>query len=501
MGSVQGGQWRLALSDRLNREGAEVLGRGCLVVWAAVTAMALSLARPAVASEVTVVVDVAASALPGEKTPYQAEVVVAETANREIVARHTLRELPGTIGVLVPGTASDWVVQATAPGWWAPAARVTVDAPEATVTLVPMGQLRFGLDGSDIGVADLSDESVRIVGRLWSPGKRLARGAHGGSCEVLLPEDARAATIACPFARAEKADIRVSLGPFLPWTRSGVTLDRDSDFGMVVPVRGARVTGVLRSGADDGPHLLALVPRNRALPVTSWTERNGVFLFEGLDTGTYDLRLEESSRDSWTVRVQSLGDRIDLGEIASAALNRFTLDVLGPSAIIDGLKASAYRIRLRDDGRPDGHLTTRFQAESPFKGAWSFVWSGLPVGHYRVLLEGPWGNRWHSETVEFSTLGRHSVALDVVKISGRIRRGGEPLKDVLVWFGGLNGGERIVFRSGEAGRFEGVRRVSPEAGRLGQGRGFLGHSGDTRSRLRPLRRGLAVRRVGRVRCS
>lgn len=302
----------MALSDRLNREGAEVLGLGCLVVWAAVTVMALSSARPAVASGVTVVVDVETRSLVGERTPDQAEIMVAETPTREIVVRHTLRELPGTIGVLVPGTASDWVVQATAPGWWAPAARVNVDTPEATMTLVPVGQLRFGLDGSDVGVADLSDESVRIVGRLWSPGKRLARGVHGGSCEVLLPDDARAATIACPFARDEKADIRVSLGPFLPWTRSGVTVDRDSDFGMVAPVRGARVAGVLRSGADDGPHLLALVPRNRALPVTSWTERNGAFLFEGLDTGTYDLRLEESPRDSWAVRVESLGDRIDL---------------------------------------------------------------------------------------------------------------------------------------------------------------------------------------------
>lgn len=409
----------------------------------------------ALASEVTITVDVEPRALPGEKTLDQAEIIVAEAATREIVARHVLRALPGTIVSVVPETASGWVVQAAAPDWWAPTTRVAADAREASVILVPMGQVRFQLDGSDVGVGTLDGESVKIVGRLWSPGKRLPRGVYGGSCQVVVGDEARDATVVCPFALDEKADIQVTLGPFVPWTRAGVTLDRDSDFGLVTPVRGARVFGNLRTAAGERRFLLALAPRNGALPATSWSDAFGVFGFDGLRPGTYDLVLEESPNDRWTVRVDSLVDRVDLGEVASAAPNRFALDVFAPAGILDGLEVSAYPIRFRDDGRPDGNFLARHVAERSFEGGWSFTSSGLPAGHYRVVLEGPWGNRWHIETVEFSAFGRHSAALDIWKVRGRIRRGGEPLEDVLVWFGGLNGGERIVFRSREAGRFEG----------------------------------------------
>ena len=38
---------------------------------------------------------------------------------------------------------------------------------------------------------------------------------------------------------------------------------------------------------------------------------------------------------------------------------------------------------------------------------------------------------------------------------GRIQRGGEPLEDAMVWFGGMYGFERVSFRSREEGRFSG----------------------------------------------
>lgn len=110
---------------------------------------------------------------------------------------------------------------------------------------------------------------------------------------------------------------------------------------------------------------------------------------------------------------------------------------------------------VRDDGKPDGTLMARHVAGRTSEGGWSFVWSGLPAGSYRVFLEGPWGSRWHTEIVEFSDFGRRPVDLDVLQFRGRIRKGGEPLEDVLLWFGGLNGARRIVCRSREGGRFEG----------------------------------------------
>ena len=431
------------------------VGRDVLAVAAVVAVMALSPAHRALASEVTIVVEVDTRALPGEKSPGQVEVMVAEAATREIVARHTLGELPATIAAVVPETASGWVVEATAPDWWAPATRVAADDRGASVALVPMGRVRFQLDGRDVGVSGLDSESVRIVGRLWNPGKRLERGVYGGSCSVDVKDDTPEAEVSCPFARDEKADLHVSLGAFLPWARAGVTVGRDSNFGVVPPVRGAGVFGSLRTPAGEGPFLLALAPRNGALPVTSWTDGFGAFGFEGLAAGTWDLYMEESPNDRWTVRVESLLDQVDLGEITSAATNRFALDVFAPTSILEGLEASAYRIRFGDDGRPDGNLMARYMAERSFEGSLTFNWSGLPAGHYRIFLEGLWGSRWHTEVVEFGDAGRHVVDLDLLVVRGRIRRGGEPLEDVLIWFGGLNGGERVVLRSREGGRFEG----------------------------------------------
>lgn len=48
------------------------------------------------------------------------------------------------------------------------------------------------------------------------------------------------------------------------------------------------------------------------------------------------------------------------------------------------------------------------------------------------------------------------MTTDAVALDGRIERGGAPLEDVMVWFGGLRGAERVSFRSVEKGRFGGL---------------------------------------------
>jgi hypothetical protein len=56
----------------------------------------------------------------------------------------------------------------------------------------------------------------------------------------------------------------------------------------------------------------------------------------------------------------------------------------------------------------------------------------------------------------FEASNREPVASYVVPLVGRIKRGGEPLEDLMVWFGGMWGSERVSFRSGEEGRFSGL---------------------------------------------
>ncbi len=432
------------------------MGGGCrrLVVSALAVAATVSVQRPLTA-QVAISVQVEANLLPGEASPDQAEVLLALAPTREIVGRYTVSEIPGSVTANVPPAANGWIVEVSAPGWWAPTARMTSDDPEASLALVPEGLLRFRLESADVGVETLDSATVRVFGRVWSQGTRLERGIHGGPCEVDLDRDDRDPSVTCPFALGEKADIQVSLGPFLAWTRAGVVVAKDTDFGTISPVRGASASGRVRAAVGQGPFLLALSPRNGSFPFTTWTDEHGVFAFEGLASGTYDLHLEQSPRDHWAVRVESLLDQIDLGEIVSAAANRFSVDVSVPQAILADLVVKASRVSLREDGTPKRRTFGKHLAKRSFDGSSLFIWSALPGGSYKISVEGPWGNRLYREHVDFSAASYHAIDLDGTEIRGRIRRGAKPLEDVLVWFGGLTGGERVAMKSRHDGRFEG----------------------------------------------
>ena len=426
-----------------------------LVVSALVVAATVSVQRPLTA-QVAILVQVEAnSLLPGDAFPDQAEVLLAIAPTREIVGRYAVSEIPGSVTASVPPAANGWVVEVSAPGWWAPTALVTSDALKASLALVPEGLLRFRLEGADVGVETLDSRNVRVLGRVGKAGTVLERGVHGGPCEIDLDRDDRDASVTCPFALGETADIQVFLGPFLPWNQSGVVVAEDIDFGTFNPVRGASVSGRVRAAVGQGAMLLALSPRNGSFPFTVWTDEHGVFAFEGLASGTYDLHLEQSPRDRWAVLVESVLDQIDLGEIVSAAANRFSVDVSAPHAILPDLTVKASRVSLLEDDTPAPRVFGQYVAKRSFDGSSLFVWSGIAGGSYLILAEGPWGNRWHRERIDFSAASLHAIDMDGVEIRGRIRRGAKPLEDVLVWFGGLTGEERIVMNSRHDGRFEG----------------------------------------------
>ncbi len=360
------------------------------------------------------------------------------------------------VNVPVFDSQSGWFASARSEGWWSSAAYIAPGDEEVSLTLVPEGVVRFTVDGTDRGVDFLRTGQVWIAGRVGSRRVRLERGTYRGPCEVDRETDRREVLIACPFARDETVDLRVRLGPFLPLLRSDVKVAADTELGLVEPVRGAVVTGSLGS-ADGSSHLFALRQRNAPFSFgwSAWTDAGAVFTFEGLSPGAYELRLAGSDGDSWPVRIESLNDRIDLGQLVSAAGNLLTISFLTPGVLeVADLKPNVQAVTLGPDGEVEIRgRTFEFDERSPDG---PFLWRGLPAGDYQIEVEDNRGSRWHHEVVSFFGHDRYTVELDAVPLVGRVELGGEPLEGVLVWFGGVHGFERVSFRSREEGHFSGL---------------------------------------------
>ncbi len=431
-----------------------------LILVAAVAAPLQPTAWAQTADEVDLTVHLNAIATREEAPSGDVTIEFTEASTREPVASYVVEASSDeqTLQVTVPAleSRSGWFAAARSPGWWSSTAYIAPDAREVSLTLVPEGVVRFAIDGTDKGVDLLRTGQVWIGGRVGSRGVRLERRIYGGPCEVDREPDRREVLVACPFARDETVDLRVRLGLFLPLLRSEVTVTADTDLGLIEPVRGAVVTGSVAS-ADGSSHRFGMRQRDSHLAFgwSAWTDAGGVFAFEGLSPGAYELRLAGSDGDSWPVRIESLNDRIDLGQLESAAANLLTVSFLAPSAVeIGNLRPIVFAATLGPDGEVENRGRMFEFDERGTDG--SFVWRGLPAGDYQVEVADNRGNRWHHEVVRFFGQDHYYVELDAVPLVGRIERGGEPLEDVLVWFGGMWGFERVSFRSHEEGRFSGL---------------------------------------------
>ncbi len=415
-------------------------------------------AQPPDEVELTVHVDSIASR--DEAPAGDVTIEFTEASTREPVTSYVVEASSDeqTLQVTVPAleSRSGWFASARSEGWWSSTEYIPSDAREVSLTLVPEGVVRFAIDGTDKGVDLLRTGQVWIGGRVGNRGVRLDRRTYGGPCEVDREPDRREVLIACPFARDETVDLRVRLGLFLPLLRSEVTVTADTDLGLIEPVRGAVVTGSVAS-ADGSSHQLALIQRPAPLAFgwSGWTDSGGVFAFEGLAPGAYELRIRASDGDSWPARIESLSDHIDLGPLVSAAGNLLTVSFLAPNVLeIGNLRPIVFAATLGPDGEVENRGRMFENEERGTDG--SFVWRGLPQGDYEVAVEDNRGNRWHHEVVPSFGQDHYYVELDAVPLVGRIERGGEPLENVMVWFGGMWGHERVSFRSREEGRFSGL---------------------------------------------
>ncbi len=427
-----------------------------LAVTLAILASTVVAAQPGDQVELSVRLDAVVS---GDEAPSgDVTIEFSDASTREPVASWVVEasaeEQSFAVAVPLLESRSGWFAWARSSGWWGPTAYVEPDASEVELTLVPEGTVRFAVDGTDTGVDLLRTGQVWIAGRVASRGVRLDRGVYGGPCDVDREPDRREVLIFCPFARDETVDLRVRLGPFLPLLQSDVTISADLDLGLVEPVRGAVVTGSLPSADGSSRRFGLLQPNAWALAWSAWTDFGGVFTFEGLSPGAYELRLAGSDGDGWPVRIESLTDRIDLGQLVSAAGNVLAISFLVPSGVdLDDIRPEVWEATLGPDGEVE-ERGRRFEFEERGSDG-SFLWRGLPAGDYEVGVEDNRGNRWHHEVVRFFGQDHHYVEFDAVPLFGRIERGGRPLENVMVWFGGMYGFERVSFRSREEGRFNG----------------------------------------------
>ena len=431
-----------------------MIGRKPVVALALALSVVAAAASATETAEVEVFLDVRGQ--DGGALPEEATVYAADPATREpLISWAAAPAQDRPVVLALPVQQAGWLLWARAPGWWGPARYVGAKERTATLVLAPQGVVRFALHAVDRAVDDLQPGGVWIDGRVHTGGQGLGRGVHGGPCEVDREQSRREVSIVCPFALGARADIRVRLGPFLPLLRSDLTVDVDADLGLVEPVRGAAVTGHLAS-VDAAARVLGLrQPRApRTFPWSAWTDSSGIFRFEGLSPGNYELRLAGSS-DSWPVRVESLSGSVDLGQLSSSAGTVLETTFGVPF----GMESHRLRpvVRAVTFGAGD-EVDSRGRRHGPDSrlSDGSFVWRGLPVGDYELEVADSQGNRWRREVFRFHGEDRRHVELDAVALVGRIEREGEALEDVMVWFGGLMGPERLSFRSGEEGRFEGL---------------------------------------------
>lgn len=389
--------------------------------------------------------------------PEEATVYAADPATREPLISWAVAPASRDrrFVLALPERQDGWLLWARAPGWWGPARYVEADRPAASLVLVPRGVVDFTLHGVDRAVDELRPGDVWLAGRVEGGASGLNPGVYGGPCAVDRDRSRRDVFISCSFALGARADLRVRLGPFLPLLRSDVTVAAATDLGLVEPVRGAVVTGHVAS-VDGSARVFRLRPRRAplAFPWSAWTDSSGVFRFEGLSPGTYELRLT-GSVENWPVRVESLSDSVDLGQLSSSAGNVLAVTFGTPLGIeAERLRPVLSRVKL---GTGDKVESRRGRYEPHMQRAdGAFAWRGLPAGDYEVDVSDDRGNRWRREVLRSRGQDHHYVELGAVALEGRIERGGAPLEDVMVWFGGLWGAERVSFRSGEEGRFGGL---------------------------------------------
>lgn len=349
----------------------------------------------------------------------------------------------------VPASEVGVVVRAIAPGAWSPSVYVPPEGTLEPLFLVPERRIVLRVRSSHRALERLAHEDLYVVGRVWAPGRRLPPGLYRGPCDGEWTDGEREFIVTCPFAAGETTRLRVWMGPFQAWTTTVTDSSEDLTFELNEPRTGATVSGRL----SGSPAAVFLAADDGRMPFTTWTDATGSFKLEGLSPGRFSLRLVDSPLDRWPVRIESLDDWIDVGDLQSAASNRLTVELRGAhGASLTGLAVTATAVELdnQDQVVSYGSEPVGGLAEGNL-----FIWDGLPQGHYELEVSSRQGDRYHQELIRFLGADYTVLELELLTIDGILRRGGDAVEGAMLWFGGMWGVQRVAMRSREGGVFRG----------------------------------------------
>ena len=376
---------------------------------------------------------------------------VLDPITREVTASWELSKDVAFEGLRVEVPASEFgvVVRATAPGVWSPSVYLPPGEVLEPLLLVPERSIVLRIRSSQRALERLAHENLYVLGRVWAPGRRLPPGIHRGPCDGEWSDGEREFIVTCPFAGGETARLRVWMGPFQTWTTAVTDDFEDLTFELDEPRIGATVTGRL----SGPPAPVFLAADDGRIPLATWTDSTGSFALEGLSPGRFSLKLANSPLDRWPVHIRSLGDRVDLGDLQSAASNRLTVELRGAhDASLTDLAVAATSVEL--NGRSEV-VSYGPSVRGALQAAGLFIWDGLPQGHYELSVSSQQGDRYHQELIEFLGMDYKVLDLELLRVEGVLRRGGDPLVGAMLWFGGMRGAERVAMRSQEGGVFRG----------------------------------------------
>ncbi len=278
----------------------------------------------------------------------------------------------------------------------------------------------------------------------------MAPGLYRGPCAGEWKGDNFEFIVTCPFAAGQTAHLRIGLGPLQAWTTTVPNDLGDLVYDVDEPALGATVTGRLAGASEERVFLAATDGR---ISPAAWTDETGFFELEGVSPGRFDLRLVGSPLDGWPVHVENPGDWIDLGELQGSASNRLTVELRSSSgAVVTDLAVSATNVELNEQ---DQIVRYGRQSDPELSDGGLFVWRGLPEGDYLLGVSSGRGDRYRDELVRLIGMDHVVLDLDLVPVEGVVRRGRDRLEDVLLWFGGRSGAERVAMRSRDDGVFRG----------------------------------------------
>lgn len=417
---------------------------------------------PARSSPVSIHVRVAGET--NSEQPVAAEIqIVGGLSGKEQSETLVSAEGPGGVATLDLADAGVWYVRARAAGFWGETrVLVTPYAGEPVeLRLWPSTTLRAEIPASaqissmSVSFQPVLDDVTEATPNTFPSGTTPCH-LNGKKVECVIP--------------AGLADYSLRSAGYVPIYRWSEKLPRGEivNLGKMVLRRGSSLIGrvVIGKGAvlEKGSKVRVSLEPNRAGIVRPEQEKRsriagamtfanarGIFVFEGMKPGGYQLSASAPGLISETREVIIL-DALEAElrepiELAAPA----TLNVtIAPAT--DPWRSNWTVDLVRVDARK-GQAVDVASSTADANGHWSRT--GLPPADYTLKVRREPQGVWHSQTVALAGDVHLDVNITLVRVVGALTLGGAPLSGSL-WFGGERGAVSVPITTNGEGMFRGI---------------------------------------------